>query len=65
MCPLQALSGWIEECNDHQLTTKIPRILVGNKCDCREKQTVNTNRAQMFADMHNMPVVKQNKIYTI
>ncbi|KAI9557392.1 hypothetical protein GHT06_017220 [Daphnia sinensis] len=52
----ESLSSWIEECNDHQLTTKIPRILVGNKCDCRETQVVNTNRAQMFADMHNMPL---------
>ena len=53
---MQSLSSWIEECNDHRLNSQIPRILVGNKCDCREKQAVNTNRAQMFADIHNMPV---------
>jgi len=52
----EALPQWIEECDDHKLTVLIPRILVGNKSDCRDNQVVNTNRAQMFADMHNMPV---------
>jgi len=52
----EALSQWIEECDGHNLTVLIPRILVGNKFDCKENQTVNTNRAQMFADMHNMPL---------
>ena len=56
VCWIQALSQWIEECDGHNLTVLIPRILVGNKFDCKENQTVNTNRAQMFADMHNMPV---------
>jgi len=52
----EALSQWIEECDGHKLTVLIPRILVGNKSDCKDNQAVNTNRAQMFADMHNMPL---------
>ena len=52
----QSLPHWIEECNDHRLTNQIPRILVGNKFDCAEQQAVHTNRAQMFADVHNMPL---------
>lgn len=49
---------WLEECEKHQLTTQVPRILVGNKCDCKDTQAVNTNLAQRFADAHNMPVSK-------
>jgi hypothetical protein len=52
---LQSLPQWIEECDLHNLTD-VPRILVGNKCDCKEKQVVRTNAAQRFADYHNMPV---------
>lgn len=47
---------WIEECNKHNLTTDIPRILVGNKCDMSNAAIVNTNMAQRFADSHNMPL---------
>lgn len=54
----QALVQWIEECDKHDLGYEIPRILVGNKCDCEELQAVNTNVAQRFADQHNMPVNK-------
>ncbi|XP_046394071.1 putative Ras-related protein Rab-33 isoform X2 [Ischnura elegans] len=52
----QALSHWIEECNRHNLTRDIPRILVGNKSDCSETQAVLTSVAQKFADFHNMPL---------
>jgi Ras-related protein Rab-33B len=52
----QSLSQWIEECDHHNLTSNVPRILVGNKCDCKEKKAVSTNAAQRFADIHNMPV---------
>uniref|UniRef100_T1INF3 small monomeric GTPase n=1 Tax=Strigamia maritima TaxID=126957 RepID=T1INF3_STRMM len=47
---------WVEECNLHHLTGNVPRILVGNKCDCRDSIAVGTNLAQRFADMHNMPL---------
>lgn len=52
----ESLPHWVEECNRHQLTTEIPRILVGNKCDCKERIAVSTNMAQKFADLHNMPL---------
>ncbi|XP_076332182.1 ras-related protein Rab-33B-like isoform X2 [Tachypleus tridentatus] len=52
----ESLPHWVEECDQHHLTTFIPRILVGNKCDCKDGIAVNTNVAQKFADLHNMPV---------
>ncbi|CAN8012561.1 unnamed protein product, partial [Ixodes pacificus] len=56
MASYQSLPLWVEECDEHRLTSDIPRILVGNKCDCREKVAVSTNMAQKFADLHNMPL---------
>uniref|UniRef100_A0A1B6F5Y9 Ras-related protein Rab-33B n=1 Tax=Cuerna arida TaxID=1464854 RepID=A0A1B6F5Y9_9HEMI len=52
----QSLPLWLEECEKHNLTNQVPRILVGNKCDCRESVAVNTNLAQRIADAHNMPL---------
>lgn len=52
----EAMPGWIEECDKHNLNKHIPRILVGNKCDMNDKVAVNTNAAQKFADSHNMPL---------
>jgi len=52
----ESLPHWVEECNRHNLTMAIPRIMVGNKCDCRERVAVSTNMAQRFADLHNMPL---------
>lgn len=52
------LSFWIEEYNRNCTVSDprtIPRILVGNKCDLNES-LVNTNVAQTFADMHQMPL---------
>ncbi|XP_067000449.1 ras-related protein Rab-33B isoform X2 [Anabrus simplex] len=53
---IKSLPQWMEECDRHNLTCDVPRILVGNKCDCKEKQVVKTNVAQRFADHHNMPL---------
>lgn len=50
------LPQWIEECDQHNLGPEIPRILVGNKCDMRDKVAVSTNMAQKFADAHTMPL---------
>jgi small GTP-binding protein len=52
----ESLPIWVQECNRHQLTYAIPRILVGNKCDIAAGRVVDTARAQKFADLHNMPV---------
>lgn len=51
----ESLPTWILECEKFNLNSTVPRILVGNKVDCGQ-QLVATNRAQMFADMHCMPV---------
>ncbi|XP_041358130.1 putative Ras-related protein Rab-33 [Gigantopelta aegis] len=56
MNSFENMSQWIEECDQHNLNKDIPRILVGNKCDIKEKIAVNTNLAQKFADSHNMPL---------
>ena len=52
----QSLPNWIDECDQHNLGKEIPRILVGNKCDMRNKVAVSTNMSQRFADAHNMPL---------
>ncbi|XP_013780235.1 putative Ras-related protein Rab-33 isoform X2 [Limulus polyphemus] len=52
----ESLPHWIKECEENRLTDSIPRILVGNKCDCKEQVAVNLNMAQKFADFHSMPV---------
>ncbi|KAB7504038.1 Ras-related protein Rab-33B [Armadillidium nasatum] len=49
------ISSWINECNRYNLSYNIPRILVGNKCDCKDQLRVPTNLAQRLADQHNMP----------
>ncbi|KAK8736703.1 hypothetical protein OTU49_004604 [Cherax quadricarinatus] len=51
-----SLPSWIEECNQYSLSYNIPRILVGNKCDCKGQLAVPTNVAQRFADHHSMPL---------
>jgi Ras-related protein Rab-33B len=57
MQTFQNLSFWIEEYNKNcGQDFTIPKILVGNKCDLIQDQVVNTNLAQTFADMHNMPL---------
>ncbi|KAL3880686.1 hypothetical protein ACJMK2_032907 [Sinanodonta woodiana] len=56
MSSFENMPGWICECDQHNLNRDIPRILVGNKCDEKEKIAVNTNLAQKFADSYNMPL---------
>lgn len=51
-----SLPSWVEECNRFNLTSDIPRILVGNKCDQKNAIAVSTNMAQKFADAHSMPL---------
>ncbi|CAK8686367.1 putative Ras-related protein Rab-33 isoform X2 [Clavelina lepadiformis] len=53
----QNLPAWIEECNKYCSSSGgIPRILVGNKSDLKEKSEVDTNTAQRYADSHCMPL---------
>lgn len=51
------LLHWVEECDNHNLSRSIPRIVVGNKCDqMTDQPSVSANAAQKFADQHNMPL---------
>ncbi|KAI0212820.1 Ras-related protein Rab-33B [Lamellibrachia satsuma] len=50
------LGQWIQECDEHNLTKSIPRILIGNKCDVVNELAISTTMAQQFADRHNMPL---------
>ncbi|XP_054721173.1 putative Ras-related protein Rab-33 [Uloborus diversus] len=57
MVSFQNLSHWIGEFNMYQgQCADIPKILVGNKCDCKSTIAVSTNMAQKFADSHDMPL---------
>lgn len=58
MSSFQNLSHWIAEFNQYQghSSVHIPKILVGNKCDCKDQIAVSTNMAQKFADSHDMPL---------
>ena len=51
-----SLHSWIEECDHHNLSMHIPRILVGNKLDEVGHIAIDTNLAQTFADRYNMPL---------
>eukprot|EP00088_Acartia_fossae_P071233 TRINITY_DN9741_c0_g1_i1.p1 TRINITY_DN9741_c0_g1~~TRINITY_DN9741_c0_g1_i1.p1 ORF type:complete len:246 (+),score=34.12 TRINITY_DN9741_c0_g1_i1:34-771(+) len=54
---LLALDHWIDELHHHGLGPKIPRILVGNKCDHAESEVkVKTEDAQRWADDRGMPL---------
>lgn len=51
------LVNWVEECDRHNLSKSIPRLVVGNKCDqITDQPSVSANSAQKFADQHNMPL---------
>ena len=56
MSSFENMSNWIQECDHYSLNSSIPRVLVGNKCDMKDKVAVNTNMAQKFADSHCMPL---------
>ncbi|EDV25049.1 uncharacterized protein TRIADDRAFT_5345, partial [Trichoplax adhaerens] len=56
LASFDALAIWLEEFDRYSTTNNIPRILVGNKCDCKSKKVVSSNMARKFADAHNMPL---------
>lgn len=49
------LPTWVDECDRHSLSSNIPRVLVGNKCDITERKVVSTNMGQKFAEHNDMP----------
>lgn len=51
------LLHWVQECDSHNLSKSIPRIVIGNKFDqATDQPCVSANNAQKFADQHNMPL---------
>ncbi|MBN3320032.1 RB33B protein, partial [Atractosteus spatula] len=50
------LPDWIDECGRHAVSPLVPRILVGNKCDLRDRCQVSTSLAQRLADSYNFPL---------
>ncbi|CAG5865809.1 ras-related protein Rab-33B [Menidia menidia] len=52
----ESIPEWIEECTRHSVGPLVPRIMVGNKCDLRERREVPTSAAQCLADRYNFPL---------
>ncbi|KAJ8247060.1 hypothetical protein GJAV_G00258310 [Gymnothorax javanicus] len=52
----ESLPEWIEECGRHAVPPMVPRIMVGNKCDLKDKGVVPTSLAQRLADGYNFPL---------
>ena len=52
----RSIPEWVEECGKHSVGPLVPRILVGNKCDLRERREVPASAAQCLADGYNFPL---------
>lgn len=52
----KSIPEWIEECSRHCVGHLVPRIIVGNKCDLRDRREVPTSTAQCLADSFNFPL---------
>ncbi|GAA6224065.1 ras-related protein Rab-33B-like isoform X1 [Lates japonicus] len=52
----ESIPEWIEECSRHSVGPQVPRIMVGNKCDLRDRREVPTSAAQCLADRYNFPL---------
>ncbi|XP_071381786.1 ras-related protein Rab-33B [Centroberyx affinis] len=52
----ESLPEWIEECSRHSVGPMVPRILVGNKCDLRDRREVPMSVAQRLADSYDFPL---------
>lgn len=52
----ESIPEWIHECSRHSVGPMVPRIMVGNKCDLRERREVSTSAAQCLADSYNYPL---------
>ncbi|XP_037344008.1 ras-related protein Rab-33B-like [Pungitius pungitius] len=52
----ESVPEWIEECSRHCVGPLVPRIVVGNKCDLRDRREVPTAAAQCLADSYDFPL---------
>ncbi|KAG8447683.1 hypothetical protein GDO86_014984 [Hymenochirus boettgeri] len=48
------LRTWLQECEGHAVSTLVPRVLVGNKCDLEGQLEVPSGLAFSFAKAHKM-----------
>ncbi|XP_028249482.1 ras-related protein Rab-33B isoform X1 [Parambassis ranga] len=56
LASFESIPEWVEECSRHSVAPLVPRILVGNKCDLRERREVSTSAAHCLADSYNFPL---------
>ncbi|CAG07321.1 unnamed protein product, partial [Tetraodon nigroviridis] len=56
LASFESIPEWIDECSRHSVGPMVPRILVGNKCDLRERREVSTSAAQGLADGYSYPL---------
>ncbi|XP_011604970.2 ras-related protein Rab-33B isoform X2 [Takifugu rubripes] len=56
LASFESIPEWIDECSRHSVGWMVPRIMVGNKCDLKERREVSTSAAQCFADSYNYPL---------
>lgn len=56
LASFESVPEWIDECSRHSVGPMVPRIMVGNKCDLRERREVSTSAAQRLADSYNYPL---------
>lgn len=52
----ESIPEWVDECSRHSVGPMVPRIMVGNKCDLRDRREVSTSAAQCLADSYNFPL---------
>ncbi|XP_056286051.1 ras-related protein Rab-33B-like isoform X2 [Pseudoliparis swirei] len=52
----ESVPEWIEECSRHCVGPLVPRVMVGNKCDLKDRREVPTTAAQCLADSYNFPL---------
>ncbi|XP_028991860.1 ras-related protein Rab-33B-like [Betta splendens] len=52
----ESIPEWVKECSRHCVGPLVPRIIVGNKRDLRDRQEVPTSAAQFLADSYNFPL---------
>lgn len=56
LASFESIPAWIEECSRNSVGPLVPRVMVGNKCDLRDRREVPTSAAQLLADSYNFPL---------
>ncbi|TMS06278.1 Ras-related protein Rab-33A [Larimichthys crocea] len=53
----ESIPEWIEECSRHSVGPMVPRIMVGNKCDLRDRREVPTSACAVSRRQLQLPTV--------